>query len=247
MIGESIWRLIGESIWLDKALDLLFPPRCVACGRLGAWLCAECQGEIEIIPPSACRFCALPLPAPGSGDADTCPRCRTREQVLDGLAAYAFHNGPLRRAVHELKYNGLRSLARPLGRLMADRWPQLRPAGQPFDAIVPVPLHRRRERERGYNQAALLARELGRHLQLPVVEHVLIRSRATARQTDLDAAQRRANVQGAFACRNAGLSGQAILLIDDVCTTGSTLEAAGSALKAAGVAAVWGYTLTRAH
>ena len=242
--------MIGESIWLDKALDLLFPPRCVACNRLGEWLCAECRGEIEIIPSPTCRFCALPLPAPaaeGDGPADVCPRCRSRQHVLDGLAAYAFHNGPLRRAVHELKYSGLRSLARPLGRLMADRWPQLRPADQPFDVIVPVPLHRRRERERGYNQAALLARELGRRLQLPVVEHVLIRSRATARQTDLDAAQRRANVQGAFACRSDGLSGRAILLIDDVCTTGSTLEAAASALRAAGVAAVWGYTLTRAH
>ncbi|HFD40131.1 MAG TPA: ComF family protein [Anaerolineae bacterium] len=239
--------MIGESIWLDKALDLLFPPRCVACGRLGEWLCADCQRTIEIIPPPVCRFCALPLPAPGSSNSDACPRCQTRKQVLDGLVAYAFHNGPLRRAVHELKYSGLRSLARPLGRLMAERWPQLRPADQPFDVIVPVPLHRRRERERGYNQAALLARELGRRLQLPVVEHVLTRRRATSRQTDLDAAQRRANVQGAFSCRSDDLSRQAILLIDDVCTTGSTLEAAGSALKAAGAAAVWGYTLTRAH
>jgi ComF family protein len=165
---------------------------------------------------------------------------------VDGLRAYAFHSGPLREAIHQLKYDGLRSLAAPLGSLMSQAWPQLAPECS-IDAIVPVPLHAARQRERGYNQAALLARELGRSQQCAVVEDALFRIKATTPQIDLTASQRRANVHNAFRCAKDRLAGQRVLLVDDVCTTGATIEAAAAALYQARVTSVWSFTLARAR
>lgn len=238
---------------LGNALaDLLFPPQCVACHRLGAWLCDGCLEKIELIHPPACRRCGAPLGpggravASGLGDAAVCAHCRDTRSHLNGLSACAFHSSPLREAVHELKYNGLRALAAPLGALMARCWPELAPAGLSFDAVVPVPLHRSRERERGYNQAALLARELGPHLGLPIREGILVRTRDTPAQVGLSAEEREANVLGAFRCQNGSPAGSRVLLVDDVCTTGATLEAAAVALREGGAPFIWAFTLGRA-
>ncbi len=238
----------------DAILDLLFPPRCVACHRLGAWLCTACLNEIEAIRLPVCPRCGWPVGevlSPGlaapQGEMPVCDRCQQTPFQLDGLRACAFHSGPLREAIHQLKYEDVRSLAAPLGKLMGDRWQELGPPGYDMDAIVPVPLHASRQRERGYNQAALLARVLGAYLRRPVVENALIRVRATAPQVGLSADERRVNVRDAFRCVGEGLRGKQVLLVDDVCTTGSTLEAACSALKDGGVSSVWAYTLARAR
>jgi ComF family protein len=116
----------------------------------------------------------------------------------------------------------------------------------PVDVIVPVPLHPARLRRRGYNQAALLARELGRRVGLPVEERALQRVRATRSQMRLSAADRRRNVQGAFRCADGRVRGRRVLLLDDVCTTGATLEACADALRAGGAESVWALTLARA-
>jgi ComF family protein len=248
----------SRQTWLrafgNTVIDLLFPPRCVACHRLGAWLCPPCQDKIEVIHPPVCRRCGVPLEESGSRAAvqrrnapDTCDRCREGPHELAGLVAYAFHTDPLRQAIHELKYEDLRSLAAPLGRLMAQGWSILAPRDHDIDVIVPVPLHPTRQRQRGYNQAALLARELGALLQRPVVEDVLIRTRATAPQVGLNVQQRRDNVHDAFQCVNTSLDGKRVLLIDDVCTTGATLAAASAALRKGSVLSVWAYTLARAR
>jgi len=235
--------------WIDKfktvALDLLFPPHCAACQRLGAWLCTDCLNEIEAIEPPVCPYCGLPWP--GDGRADICGRCQVSPLQLDGFRACAIHDGPLRKAIHQFKYEDLRGLAGLLGQLMADGWNRLAPNDLELDALVPVPLHRNRQRQRGYNQAALLARELGDCLQLPVIEDAVVRSRATAPRVDLNAQARRANVRDAFHCQGNGLSGKHVLLVDDVCTTGSTLESACLALRGVGVSSVWACTLTRAR
>jgi len=238
----------------NTVVDLLFPPRCVACHRLGAWLCPDCQARIEVIRPPVCRRCGLPLeesaPLPSASPRHASgagAHCREGPREFDGLLAYAFHTGPLRQAIHALKYEDLRSLAAPLGKLMAEGWNTLAPRNYDMDVIVPVPLHSSRQRERGYNQATLLARELGTRLQRPVVEDVLIRVRATAPQVGLNVQERRANVHGAFQCVNARLAGQRVLLVDDVCTTGATLEAACAALRKEGVSSVWAYTLAHAR
>ena len=249
--------------WLKEfgksAVDLLFPPRCVACQSLGAWLCEDCLEDIEVILPPAsthpvCTHCGLPLdgrvPPRGRPPQRTvlvCSRCYTDPPRLDGLWAYAVHSGPLRDAIRHFKYRDVRVLAAPLGKLMAQGWAVLPPAYVVPDAIVPVPLHASRERERGYNQAALLALELGRRVGLPVVEDVLVRTRETIPQVGLDATERRANVLHAFQCSSTGLTGRRVLLVDDVCTSGATLEAASDALREGGVSSVWAYTLARAR
>ncbi len=243
---RSTWpRRLGNAL-----ADFFFPPRCVACRRLGAWLCDDCMHKIELIDPPTCRRCGAPLghasSAVAAGPA-VCERCRDMHPHFEGLSACAFHTGPLREAVHQLKYGDLRALAAPLGSLMARRWPVLAPADLRLDVIVPVPLHKSRERERGYNQAALLARELGLGLGYPVTEDVLVRGRATPPQVGLSAQERRANVHGAFSCRNDSLAGSRVLLVDDVCTTSSTIEAAAAALCDGGALSVWAYTLARAQ
>ena len=248
----------------NAIVDLLFPPYCVACQRYGAWMCAQCEQEIEIIRPPFCHRCGLPLDdTPARPSAQTehatsfksplstqnihlCRQCRTNPPQLDGLRAYAFHSGPLREAIHQFKYQDLRSLATPLGRMMGEGWSDQFPMGQDVDVIVPIPLHSTRLRARGYNQAALLAVELGAHLGRPVVENVLVRTRATAPQVDLNPKERKDNVRDAFRTVNERLAGMRVLLVDDVCTTGSTLNAACTALRQGGVSSVWAYALARA-
>jgi ComF family protein len=151
--------------------------------------------------------------------------------------------GPSRTAIHWLKYRHARGLAEPLGRLMADYWKE---NGRPVDTIVPVPLHPFRLWRRGYNQAALLACELGQRLDLPVDEGALRRIRATAPQMQLDAADRHHNVRGAFRCPDGRVRGRHVLLVDDVCTTALTLAACADALRAEGPETVWALTLARA-
>ncbi len=228
--------------WLSAAgqglLDLLYPPRCAGCGRVGALFCAACQARIEPLPAPACPRCGSPAPI-----AELCPTCRGIPSHLDAITATAVFAHPLREAIHALKYDNAASLAGPLGARMTDAW---RAARLSADLIVPVPLHRARLAERGYNQAALLARVLGRSVGVPVDERSLVRERATAHQVGLGRSERQVNVAGAFSCRR-DLSGQCVAVLDDVCTTGSTLEACAEALRAAGAISVWAFTLARAR
>ena len=150
----------------------------------------------------------------------------------------------MREAVHAFKYNGLQALASPLAELMAQYW---RAHPLPAHVLVPVPLHRARQRKRGYNQAELLARGLGQRIGLPVDTTSLVRQRSTAPQVELDALQRKQNVAGAFEVQDNNLSGQEVLLIDDVCTTAATLDACAIALRGAGARSVRALTLTRAR
>lgn len=162
---------------------------------------------------------------------------------MEGIRSVLLFEGPARAAIHYFKYRRAQELAKPLGGLLAEYW-----LSHPIqvDLIVPVPLHPSRLRVRGYNQAALLAQQLGQRAGLPVDEGALRRIRATASQMRLDARQRRQNVQGAFHCPDGRVRGQQVLLIDDVCTTGATLEACADALRAGGAKAVWALTLARA-
>lgn len=226
-------------IWSDL-LTLVFPERCVSCGQVGSLFCDGCQQKVELVLPPLCPLCGYP-----SSDNQPCRRCQQSPLAVDGIRSVAFFEGPLRRAVHALKYQGLRASAVPLGRLMRAHW-QRDPL--PADAIVPVPLHRRRLRERGYNQAALLARAFASEIGLPVYENWLVRTKATASQVELDAVERKKNVGGAFQCPNCDVvSGRQVLLIDDVCTTGATLEACSLTLRQAGAKSVWAFTLGRAR
>jgi ComF family protein len=146
----------------------------------------------------------------------------------------------MRQAIHQLKYQNLKAISAHLARLLAD---YLRLNPLPGEVLVPVPLHPRRLRERGYNQSALLARELAKLINLPVVADCLIRIKEARPQVRTNTVmERRENVSGAFSC-DGKISGKQIILVDDVCTSGATLEACATTVKNNGAASVWGLTL----
>jgi ComF family protein len=152
-------------------------------------------------------------------------------------------DGVMRQAIHKLKYENLRALVFPLAKLLYD---YLLAHPLPVEVLVPVPLHQKRLRERGYNQSSLLARELGKLAKLPVVDDCLIRHRHSLPQTKTTSvAERRNNTANAFACRDGRLQDKQVLLIDDVSTSGATLDACATALKASGAASVWGLVMAR--
>ena len=237
--GGRLGQLSG---WLRRGLDLLFPPRCVACSQVGSWFCVACQTSVERVSPPICSHCGQPLPPSVTGPL--CSRCRTTSLPLDGIRSVAIHDGALRHAIHHLKYRHRRELADTLGRLLAAYWQE---ANLPADLVIPVPLHAGRMEERGYNQAALLARGLVAHIPLAVNETDFIRTRETSPQVGLGASERVSNVRDAFAWVGDELDGASVLLIDDVCTTGSTLGACALPLRQAGVGSVWALTLARAR
>ena len=195
---------------LDALADLVYPPHCVACGKMGCWLCHECLGRMPE---------GLPAAQPEA------------ETVLQGLYSVYPHTGAVQRAVHALKYEGVRVLSVPLGEMLYRRWAA---TGEHVDWIVPVPLHRRRAKQRGYNQSQLLATELARQLTVPLAPGMLARARETTSQVGLGHQQRWDNVWGAFVCADDRVQGARVLLIDDVYTTGATLEACAWALLEGG-------------
>lgn len=160
------------------------------------------------------------------------------------MRSVAFHSGPLREALHTLKYKRNVPLSEILARIMSDHWPSAFPADV---VLMPVPLSLERMKERGFNQAELLARQLAGQRRLPLATLALHRARHTPSQVGLNRAQRLQNVNGAFTADPALVCNHNVILIDDVCTTGATLGACAHALTEAGAAQVWAYTLARAR
>lgn len=180
---------------------------------------------------------AFPLDAEGR-----CALCRRGVRGFDAAYSFGFYEGELRELIHLFKYGRIQTLAKPLGRLLARALPR----DQSFDVVVPMPLHWRKRRRRGFNQATLLAREISRRIHVPV-KSTLRRVRFTAAQAGMTNAQRRLNVSGAFRSRKKhALDGQRVLLIDDVMTTGATAASCARALKMAGARQVILLTLARA-
>jgi len=172
-----------------------------------------------------------------------CGRCTQSRPTFAGARSLYLYEGAVREAVHALKYNHLSTLARPMAEVMAG---YLEAEALPVDLVVPVPLFGRRQRLRGYNQSALLAREVARLAGLPLGERGLTRRRDTPPQArSVDAEARRRNVAGAFAADKRRVEGRRVLLIDDVMTTGATLDACAQALRQAGAASVWALTFAR--
>jgi ComF family protein len=232
--------------WALAALDLVFPARCPACDATLADdrrdpFCGGCWRAIRRIAPPRCDRCGRPLPTVDA-DADLCGACATDPPAWDWARAAAEYAGPLRDAIHALKFRGRRALARPLGDLVVEACRGTFPSD--VAALVPVPLARDRERERGFNQAALVAARLGVVLDVPVRPRWLARARSTAPQTELAAAERRANVRGAFAA-SSSVAGLHVVLVDDVLTTGATAAECAATLRAAGAARVGVLTVAR--
>jgi ComF family protein len=246
------YPLVATGSLPQRLLDLLFPPRCVHCGRMGEPLCAVCRASIQAPRSPRCQRCDRSL---GGAPGPCCGLCvalasQGRQIALGRIIVATDYGDAARSAIRALKFRRQRRLAQPLGLLLVEAIQRAdAPADLIADLIIPMPLHADRRRERGYNQAALLARPVARALRLPLAEDALTRVRATRPQTHLHRDARRANVAGAFALSGPtaarALAGQRILLIDDVTTTGATLEAAAEALLAAQPAAIYAAAVAR--
>lgn len=218
------------------ALDLLFPHWCIGCGREGTCLCVSCRESFTAIKPPVCPRCGRP-----TYDPPSCPDCSNWPENIDGVRAPFFFDGLLREAIHHFKYRSLKALAPELAGMLST---YLLDNPLPGECLVPVPLHRKRLRERGYNQSALLARELSRNSGIPVIEDCLQRAGNTPPQARSPSREERhRNVAGAFRCTDDRLRGKRVVLIDDVSTSGATLNAAAAVLKSAGAESVWGLVL----
>jgi ComF family protein len=230
--------------WALAALDLVFPALCPVCdATLGEGrrdpLCGSCWSAIPRLTSSGCPRCGAPLAA---GDSSACGACLADPPSWDWARAAAEYAGVVREAIHAFKFQGRRALARPLaGLILAQCGDAL--AGD-VSALVPVPLASAREQERGYNQAALLAEAVGAGTTVAVRPRWLARVRATLAQSDLGAADRRANVRGAFVASPAA-AGHHVVVVDDVLTTGATAAECARAVRAAGAARVGVLTVAR--
>jgi len=233
---------------LEAAVSLLYPPVCTLCGgktRAGEYLCERCEAKATPIVAPFCQQCSEPFEG-AIATAFTCANCAHRTIYFDAAVAAYRGRGIVRQIIHDFKYGRQIHLRHLVARWLYAAFDDERLRGREFDMIVPVPLHPARQRERGFNQANLLAELLTAQISIPS-KPVLKRVRYTTTQTALDRAERMENLHNAFRLRrNANVRGLRVLLIDDVLTTGSTLSECARILKRSGAISVHAATAARA-
>lgn len=235
---------------LTGVADLLFPPLCITCGavlreRPCIPFCPPCVEGIRAIRSPLCPRCGVPFSA-GGGEDHLCGGCLTGERPYAISRSLGLYEGTLLKAIHLFKYRGRIGIGEVLGGMLADfaggQWEM-----GAFSVVIPVPLHRKRLRERGFNQALILAREVAKRFSLPLEFRALSRDVFTAPQVGLGREERSQNVRKAFALRKPhAIAGQRVLLVDDVTTTGSTVSECAAVLKKGEAEAVAVLTLARA-
>lgn len=198
-------------------LDLIFPPRCAGCGKLETLVCPQCEARFQKLIPKA--------------------RVIT---PLEGLHTAFLYEEPLKKIIHAFKYDNQPRLAPVLGKHLYAAYDDKK---WPATLVTAVPLHAKRLRERGYNQAGLLAQSLAKQIGIPYVADALIKTRHTEQQAHLNADERWVNVEGAYTANHVRVSGESIIIIDDVVTTGATLRQCATALIESGAARVWALTV----
>lgn len=222
----------------DFLLETIFPKECVGCGQDETWLCEPCLQRIVYVQSPTCPSCHRLTP-----EGQYCSRHKKGQKLKGAYVAAYYKEGPLKEAIHVFKYELIKELAIPLGRILSQA---LNEKDLRKTVLVPIALHPRRERQRGFNQAGLLAKEISIITDLPI-ENGLKRIRYTKRQVDLDDKGRLTNTKNAFAWDKSNkLTGKKVLLVDDVLTTGATLNAAAEVLKKESRAKeVWGLVIAR--
>ena len=230
--------------WKNKALDLVFPNVCLGCKQAGTLLCGKCRSLLHWIPPT-CIVCRKFVPAgPKTPAGRTCAYCQKKSFIYAFLSPFSYDSELVRGLIHTLKYSKVTDLGVILGKLLAE---YIRKYGVilPKDILlVPLPLHKSRERTRGFNQSLLIAQNLAQEVALPLEANALKKTKKTKAQVEFGAEERRKNIVGTFGVSDPLLvKDREILLLDDVKTTGATLEEAGRVLKEAGAKRVWAITV----
>jgi len=228
--------------WLKQlqyeVTDFFFPRTCIGCGKVGDFICTACSKKLSRILPPLCRHCGRP-----ESSGAYCSECWGTKSSLDEIRSVFIFDGIVRQAVHELKYRNVQAISGCLAGFMSVYFQEY---GLNGDVLVPVPLHEKRLRERGYNQSRLLTEALSGLISKEVNPALLKRVRNTGPQAlSASVHERMANMENTFACESDGAAGRNIIVIDDVCTSGATLESCASALKSAGAGHVLGFTLAR--
>lgn len=238
------------SAWGKLGSVLLFPSSCEVCGAFlirpdEKVVCRKCLESLRMTESPFCVCCGRFFP--GSGENHLCAACLERRPPFVRHRSVARYEGVVKEIILNFKYRGFEVLARDLGDFIVRSLGREEDLWSGLEAIIPVPLHPAKERARGFNQARLLAGRLARRTGIPLVHRRLVKVRPTPAQTSLEARDRGINLKGAFVVRKrAGLSGKVVLLVDDVCTTGSTLQECSRALRRAGVKEVRAVTVAQA-
>jgi competence protein ComFC len=228
--------LAYKAFW--SIVDWVYPPVCAGCGHPGEIWCQECLNSTHYLIEKLCPICGYP-----KNGADRCLGCCHYSANFTEVRSLAAYTGGVKNAIHRLKYqNDL-----GVGSIFADMLKKLVLInGWKIDIVVPIPLSKQRKKERGYNQARILALPIALKLGIPLDDNSIIRTRETSSQVSLDAIERQKNIHNAFSAQGNKLRGKNILIVDDVITTGSTINDCARAGKIAGVKEVFGVSLGRA-
>jgi len=229
------WK-VYHAAWI--ALDWFFPPICAGCGKSGRRFCDSCLQKVSQINGYKCPICGASIAKPGNF-----PHCKSQKIFYQSLQSWAYYQDPLRKSIHRLKYKHDIVLGDYFSTFLIKKLSELQ---WQFDIIAPVPLNIDRYLERDYNQADILAYPVALALQKKYIPHLLQRNRNTPSQVGKSRLEREMNVYGAFNVNLEKIPGKSILLIDDVVTTGSTINECARVLMDAGAKSVYGLTLAKA-
>lgn len=229
----------------DFLIDLLFPRFCLSCGEEGTWFCQDCASILGIRDVASCPICLRRVM-----DFRTCPSCKNRTNLSGLFWALSYESPLVQKIIRQYKYEPLiRELARPLANIIISHLLLVEADKNNFlgdFVLVPLPLHTKRKKWRGFDQAYEISKEIGNYFNMPVLDSVLMRQKETPPQAELGKEDRELNIKDAFSCVNQNLiSGKKIFLVDDVYTTGATMREAAKVLKSAGAKEVWGLVIAR--
>jgi len=236
-------------------VNLLFPADCKICQHPlepfnFTFICRNCWDKVEWIKTPCCAQCSKPLSlSPAFQDISLllCPECRRENSYFKKLFVPTFYEGIMKKAIHLLKYNKKRGILRSWEKIIKAYFSYVDFPSHRLDLVVPIPLHRKKLKERGFNQAELIARIITKHFQIPLIKNNLQRVKVTVTQTTLSKKERLKNIKGAFKVKNKDkFQAKSILLVDDVYTTGTTIKEAAKMLKKAKAKEIYVFTLARA-
>jgi len=228
---------------INFLLDLIFPKFCLGCGQEGLWLCKKCYENIKTKNHQCCPICRRQ-----NQYGSVCDNCKNKTS-LDGLiTGCVYEKGLIKKCIHYYKYQFIKDLSRPLSSLMLKTYKKLSPPALKKAIMIPIPLHRKRFIERGYNQSEILGKHIAKKINMPYYDKLLKRVKYTQKQASLDKKSRLINLNQAFKVnKKFDFKGKNVIIIDDVATTLATLNSSAKQLKKAGANEVWGLVIARGN